>query len=208
MKNRLWTAKTDELHIESAVWRLGSIVWEQDLVNWWRPHLMMGQLTILRRTNGFSTALTLCNTSSESRDGTAGGLKAKLAQQAAAAAPVAHVTVPHDDPEVDDEEPLVSSRSISTTPTSRSSSPPPSSSTSNAGSKGPQIKSSSFKTALSALEKCAEESKELQGWVDIILALAKQALSDKHFWAGCLATMVPTPQQQPPKQQQQPPQQH
>ncbi len=125
---------------------------------------------------------------------TAGGLKVKLAQQAAAAAVCTTCGSPPDDvsdPEVDNEELLVSSRSTSTTPTPWSDSPPPSSSTSKVGSKGPQVKSSSFKTALSALGKHAKESKDLQGWVELILAEAKKTSPDKHMWGGWLATMVP-----------------
>ncbi len=95
------------------------------------------------------------------------------------------------DPEVYVEEPLVSSRSTSTTPTPWSSSPLPSSSSFKAGSKGPQVKGSSFKTALSALAKLGEESKEFHGWVKLILAEAKKTSSDKHMWGGWLATMVP-----------------
>ncbi len=116
----------------------------------------------------------------------ADGHKVKLSQQAAAAAAAAVRPVTDDvsDPEVDDEEPLVSSRSTSATPTPQYVSPPPASSTCKAGSKGPHVKSSSFQTALSALEKHAEESKELQGQVELILTEAKKTSSDNHMWGG------------------------
>ncbi len=162
MKNRLWPAKADELQIETAIlktWfdsmqaRFGKITktvsgdgtveyTERD--QWILNHFDFVWQHILH-IKGW----------------TAGGLKVKLTQQAAAAATAVLPVIAHPDVnddvilEIDNDEPLVSF--LSTASTSWSGSSQPSTSTSSNAGKS----TSTYNTALSVLEKHAEESQEL-----------------------------------------------
>ncbi len=88
-----------------------------------------------------------------------------------------------------DEDPGAS-RSTSVRPTSWPSTQPPSTSTSKAGSKGPNIKSSFYKSALDTLEKRVEEFGERQGRVEMILTETQPDSSAKNMWGRWLPSMV------------------
>ncbi len=202
MRNRLWQEKADELGLEAAVLRTWFDSMRTRFGKLTKTASGDGAADLTKRDKWIMNRFDFLFPHIISIKGRcAGGLNAKLAQQAASSSSSAAAP--------DDADDNPSSHSHSTTPTPRSGSPQPSSSSASfsAFKAKSSTPSSFYKTALSVLERRAEESRELQELVQMILDEAKKTYSDKHMWGGWLAMMVPWlqfPQMYLQQQQQQP----